>query len=142
MKKVGVLFLGIISLSILVGCGNTKTLTCTQTSEEGLEGKVVIKFKDEKIVSGEQTMKMILPEGSEEYFDTLKEALNSSTESLKDIEGIEVNSQDNGKNEAEVSVSFDYDKLNDYAKDELSLSDADSYDELKTNFEDLGFICE
>ncbi len=45
MKKLVVLLISVIVLEILVGCGNTKTLTCTQRTEEGLTSTAVVKLK-------------------------------------------------------------------------------------------------
>lgn len=52
MKKLGVVLVSVMFLVTLVGCGNTKTLTC-KTSEDGLEGIFVTNFKNDELVSGE-----------------------------------------------------------------------------------------
>ncbi len=141
MKKVGILFCGIIGLSVLVGCGNTKTLTCTQTSDEGVEGNFIAEFKDDQLVSGELKAKMTLTEDQEAYFDILKESFESTVETMKTFEGVTVETNDNGKNEIEIVATFDYDQLNDDAKDELNVTTS-SYDEVKKAYEDMDFVCE
>ena len=141
MKKVGVLFCGIISLGILAGCGNTKTLTCTQTSDEGVEGNFIAEFKDDQLVSGEINTRMILTEDQEAYFDILKESYETTVEEMKTLEGVTVEINDNGKNEIGIVATFDYDQLNDEAKTELNIV-ASSYDEVKNAYEDMDFICE
>ena len=141
MKKVGILFCGIISLGVLVGCGNTKTLTCTQTSDEGAEGNFIAEFKDDQLVSGELKAKMTLTEDQEAYFDILKESFESTVETMKTFEGVTVETNDNGKNEIEIVATFDYDQLNDDAKDELNVTTS-SYDEVKKAYEDMDFVCE
>lgn len=142
MKKLGVLFVGVIVLGVLVGCGNTKTLTCTQSTEEGLTGTVVTKFKNDELVSGEQKMKMTLTEDMEPYFEDFKEMLVSSIGSLGDYEGVDVKTNDNGKNEIEIVVTFDADKINDEARSELGFENSTSYDDAKKSLEDEGFVCE
>ncbi len=141
MKKVGILFCGIIGLSVLVGCGNTQTLTCTQTSDEGVEGNFIAEFKDDQLVSGELKAKMTLTEDQEAYFDILKESFESTVETMKTFEGVTVETNDNGKNEIEIVATFDYDQLNDDAKDELNVTTS-SYDEVKKAYEDMDFVCE
>ena len=142
MRKLGVIIVSVMFFVILVGCGNTKTLTCTQSLEEGLESNFVTKFKNDKLVSGEQKMKMTLTEDMEPYFEDFKDMLVSSIDYLDEYEGIEMKTNDNGKNEIEITVTFDADKLNDESKDELGLGTTTSYDDVKKSLEDEGFVCE
>lgn len=87
-------------------------------------------------------MKMTLTEDMEPYFEVLKETLVSSVDSLSDYQGIEIKTNDNGKNEIEVIVSFDADKLNEDSKTELGLEDGTSYEDVKKALEEEGFVCE
>lgn len=142
MKRLGVMLLSFALIGFLTGCGNTKTLTCTQATEEGAEAKMTFKFKNEEIVSGEQMIKMIIPEESNFSLEEIKELLDESVESFKNVEGIEIDVHDNGENEASATVSYDYDKLTDEAKASLGLREATSYEDIKSEFEELEFVCE
>ena len=69
MKKV---FLFSALLLLLTGCGNTKTLTCTASGENGdtkTDSTLVIKVNDDKVSSMKFTVDMIFPE---EYQDQLQ----------------------------------------------------------------------
>lgn len=142
MKRLGVMLLSFALIGFLTGCGNTKTLTCTQATEEGVEAKMIFNFKNEEIVSGEQTIKMTLPEESNFSLEEIKEILDESVESFRNVEGIEINSQDNGENEAEITVSYDYNKLTDDSKAEFGIAEVTSYEDIKSEFEELEFVCE
>ena len=62
MKKV---FLFSALLLLLTGCGDTKTLTCTASGENGdtkTDSTLVIKVNDDKVSSMQFTVDMIFPE--------------------------------------------------------------------------------
>ena len=62
MKKV---FLFSTLLLLLTGCGDTKTLTCTASGENGdtkTDSTLVIKVNDDKVSSMKFTVDMIFPE--------------------------------------------------------------------------------
>lgn len=62
MKKV---FLFSALLLLLTGCGNTKTLTCTASGENGdtkTDSTLVIKVNDDKVSSMKFTVDMIFPD--------------------------------------------------------------------------------
>ena len=62
MKKV---FLFSALLLLLTGCGDTKTLTCTASGENGdtkTDSTLVIKVNDDKVSSMKFTVDMIFPE--------------------------------------------------------------------------------
>lgn len=62
MKKV---FLFSAILLLLTGCGDTKTLTCTASGENGdtkTDSTLVIKVNDDKVSSMKFTVDMIFPE--------------------------------------------------------------------------------
>lgn len=62
MKKI---FLLSALLLLLTGCGNTKTLTCTASGENGdtkTDSTLVIKVNDDKVSSMKFTVDMIFPE--------------------------------------------------------------------------------
>ena len=69
MKKV---FLFSALLLLLTGCGNTKTLTCIASGENGdtkTDSTLVIKVNDDKVSSMKFTVDMIFPE---EYQNQLR----------------------------------------------------------------------
>ena len=62
MKKV---FIFSVLLLLLTGCGDTKTLTCTASGENGdtkTDSTLVIKVNDDKVSSMKFTVDMIFPE--------------------------------------------------------------------------------
>ena len=85
---------------------------------------------------------MTLTENMEPYFESLKDILVSSVDKLKDYEGIEIKSNDNGKNKIEIVVAFDDKKINDKARSELGFENGISYDSVEKSLKEDGFVCE
>lgn len=141
MKK----FICVLSCSlfalILTGCG-TKTLTCTKTStEDGMENKENIKvnFKNDKPLTAEMNMKMVLDEDTKTYADMLYSILESTFEEAEQ-EGLTIDTEKT--NDAiKVKMNIDFNKVE--STDELDFDiDADEdFESVKEDFEEDGYEC-
>ena len=127
---------------MLSGCGE-ETLTC-QKSEKSDAGKMseshTIVFKNDEIKLYNASVTVDLSEKYIDYTDMFMENLESAFDDLKDQDGITYKSnKDNGV--ITISISGNYDKMNQESKDNLGFSDADSYDSVKKEFEENEYTC-
>lgn len=143
MKKV--LLFGLCCTLFLTGCGSKK-LTCTKTeTEEGLKMSTEVKFnfdsKGEAIKKGNFLGKAEVIEEYIKYIDEVKEILEEGYKDIKDVASIEITTKDNT---VTVKGKYDTSKLTEDQKDELYYSDLydfGNYDEVKSEYEEMGYTC-
>lgn len=141
MKKVMSLFVAVLTLILVTGCGSSKTLTCTQT-EDGQEIKVVATTNnDDKITKVK--MEMTMTAETKEELDAGVAILELSKAAFNEKEGIKMDVKKSGL-KATMTVEFDLTKVSKETLEELGF-DEFSADltgaEFKKNSEENGATC-
>lgn len=149
MKKVKLLFLGIIVTLLVTGCTSEKTLTCTNSEEADgikMEQEIVMKFKGNKIDYVKMTVdSKATSEVIKDNWDVFSSTMDSQY-SKKDIDGIKLIATNN-KEDYQYSVTLEVDlkkassdSLKEYSLDGIADEDS-SIDEVKKSAEKDGFTC-
>ncbi len=142
MKKTKLLAIFFIFGLLLTGC-DSKSLSCTK-EEEIDAGKTkevqLINFDNNKIKSYEATMSIALTNEYKDYADTLLESLEEPFKDFNEEDGIEYKTKVDGNN-ISVTVSGDYNKMSDDAKQSLGIADNASFDAVKESLENDGYSC-
>lgn len=142
MKKTKLLAMFFIFGLLLTGC-DSKSLNCTK-EEEIDAGKTkevqLINFDNNKIKSYEATMSIALTNEYKDYADTLLESLEEPFKDFNEEDGIEYKTKVDGNN-ISVTVSGDYNKMSDDAKQSLGIADNASFDAVKESLENDGYSC-
>lgn len=159
MKKNVYLVVSILFMILLIsGCtkqNETKTLSCTLIEEENsittttvfkadFINNVVTKINTNKSL----TLGDIYKNAStyNEIMDNLKLSIDSQYESLKNLSGVTyLSEQNNETSSVSANIDADLQNLDDNAKSILNISGAlenEDYDEAKSYFESVGYICE
>lgn len=143
MKKFLVLCVSVLAVGGVTGCGS-KTLTCTQTEEQGsmkMEQTVVAKFTNDKATKVDMTMEMVLDDEYKEFLSTFEKQLSSEFEKLEGKDGVSIKTTTKD-NSIKVDLSADLKKISDETKEELDFSDElGTYEETKKEFESQGYTC-
>ena len=148
VKKFKLLLLAIVGVFVLTGCGG-KTLTCTMSeSESGMEmkGKIVAKFKDDKVTNLKMTMDAKATNDEVKKSWSMMSSLLKSQYSDKKADGVKVTSKvDDKKYTFSFSVEIDTkkaskDALKEYGIDSLD-AEKSGYDDAKKSLEKSGFKC-
>lgn len=151
MKKLTLLVIMTFYLIILTGCGNTKTLTCTQEEDSvndkidktGLQVKLVFNKDGEDISKYIQTAYINYNKTiSDEDFDLEYNDANSACDEYKNYTGVTCKAIKNGK-KISLVIEVDVKKANDETKTAFYLNELDekNYDDMKKNAEESGYTC-
>ncbi len=138
-RKFIVLTALLVTVVTLTGCGNTKTLTCTNDTNATREAKIVYSKDEVK----KMTIKQFLGEGStkEEVEEAKKTYEEQLEKNKKDGMTVKVIVEDM---KLFLSMEVEIDKLDEETKKSYleSVAGADqSYDATKKSLEDEGYIC-
>ncbi len=148
MKKIVMLVITAICISLLSGCGDSgKKLVCSYNiSEDGTNRmEYVLNFdsKGEKIKAYTQSAIAIYDDGtSDEEFDSEYEEASKSCDNYQDMKGVKCTSS-KGKKEIRVDLKVTMAELDATGKESLSTAEIEdlSYDEFKTFMESASFSC-
>ena len=138
MKRIGLIGICFGMVLLLTGCGN-KSLQCT-SAEDNEEQVYTLNFDSKEMLeSGTFLYRYVLNEDEIPYFDTIVETIES-TYTSENFEGLDIQVSDNGKDTIEVQMNFTADQMSEITGSELD--DSATYDYIKEDLEDSGFICE
>lgn len=138
MKRIGLIGVCFGMVLLLTGCGN-KSLQCT-SAEDNEEQVYTLNFDSKEMLeSGTFLYRYVLNEDEIPYFDTIVETIES-TYTSENFEGLDIQVSDNGKDTIEVQMNFTADQMSEITGSELD--DSATYDYIKEDLEDSGFICE
>ena len=133
-----------ISLLLLTGCGNTKTLVCTQTQDENgmsMTTEMNVTFKNDEASEFTMTADMEVEDTYKDYMDQFKSIMEESFSSFKE-NGIDV-TIDSKDTTVTATISANFDEMTEDEKEEIGFTSSDnSYDSVKQSLEDSGFTCE
>lgn len=132
-----------VSLVTLSGCGNTQTLTCTQTQEDDgttATQEMVVEFQNNEASKFTMTMNMVAENASAEDLKTAEGILESTFSAFEENGmDVDVSSDDTS---VTAKVSADFTKMTDEEKDEVGFTGSDNtYETIKENFESEGYTC-
>lgn len=132
-----------ISLVTLSGCGNTQTLTCTQTQEDSeitTTQEMIVEFQNNEASKFTITFNMVAENASAEDLKTAEDLVESTFSSFEES-GMEVDvSSDDTSVTAKISADFS--KMTDEEKDEVGFTGSDStYETIKETLESEGYTC-
>ena len=139
MKRIGLIGVCFGMILLLTGCG-TKKLECSM-SQESMGYQINLTFDSEDMLDTgvmRQTFKL-----AEDEEDTLEEGvqyLKERFENNDEFEGFEIQVTDNGKNEVYVDIAFDASEVSDIMGEELD--ESATYDSIREELEDSGYVCE
>lgn len=140
MKRIG-LCLGCFGMILLltVGCGSGRSLECS-ASQEGATQTYHLSFgSDDILKSGTFNYRLTLDEDQQEYFEEIVTEIEKEFDP-SEFEGIDVKLTNNGKDVIEVNLGFDAQELSEVLGEELD--DSVTYDYIKDDLENSGFVCE
>lgn len=121
MKKVYGLFLAILSLTVITGCGSKKNeITCTSTQDDQKVVATVKTDKDDKITNVKMSTSM--KASSKEELDSTYKLLNSSLDEMNKNEGAKVSLSKKDLT-LTMTVQVDLTKISDDVKSSLGLGD-------------------
>ncbi len=133
-----------ISLLLLTGCGNTKTLVCTQTQDENgmsMTTEMNVTFKNDEASEFTMTADMEVEDTYKDYMDQFKSIMEESFSSFKE-NGMDV-TIDSKDTTVTATISANFDEMTEDEKEEIGFTSSDnSYDSVKQSLEDSGFTCE
>lgn len=121
MKKVCGLFLAILCLTVVTGCGSSKNeITCT-TKQDGQKVVVTVKTdKDDKITSLKMSNSMEAP--SKEELDSTYKLLNATLDEINKNEGTKVSLSKKGLT-LTMTAQVDLTKISDDVRSSLGIGD-------------------
>ena len=133
-----------ISLLLLTGCGNTKTLVCTQTQDENgmsMTTEMNVTFKNDEASEFTMTADMEVEDTYKDYMDQFKSIMEESFSSFKE-NGMDV-TIDSKDTTVTATISANFNEMTEDEKEEIGFTSSDnSYDSVKQSLEDSGFTCE
>lgn len=141
MKKVCSLFLAVLSLVIITGCGSSakNEITCTQKEDDDKVSVTVRTDKDDKIVSVKMSVEMKAPSKSE--LDSTYEIMKASSKEKNKVDGVKYNVSKKDLNLI-IDTEVDFNKVSDEIKSELNIENFETTGaEFKKNAEADGAIC-
>ena len=140
MKKITLLFVALVSILVIAGCGNSneRTLTCTSTTSGNnmeVEGKTIYTFKNDKLVNAvwNATIKNITVDNLDSLWPTFKAQLESQNVEIN-AEGIKRETTADDKNHAfNVKMEVNFEKISNklISENNLDMYKDKTYDELK-----------
>ena len=145
MKKYLGIGLVVVTVGFLTGCGASNSLKCTQTLSESddmtMKQTVNFNFKGDNISTMEVVQTIQVSDEYKSYLSEFEEELASELADMDELKGISYNSKTKG-NTITMTISADFAKMDDEAKEELDLVDADANrDAVKKVFEEQGYTC-
>ncbi len=130
----------VVTLATLTGCGNTKTLTCTQENNEGdfpNKQEIVYKFKDNEIVSSTQTTTITIEGENAQYKEAYKNSAQRAVEDYKK-DGMSAKLEESN-NTISVKVEMEPDKLSE--SDYILYKMDENYESMKAILTNEGYTC-
>ena len=148
MKKISVLLMSAIVISLLSGCGDSgKKLTCSYdiTDDGSSKMEIVLNFdkKGEKTKSyTESVIRAYTDETSDEDFSKEYEAATKSCDNYKEIKGVKCDASKDKKT-IRLELKVNMSELDDKGKELLNtaLMDETSYDDMKSLMESSNYTC-
>ena len=145
MKKYVSIFLTIITITLLTGCGSkTKTLTCTkEETATGMNIKqtVNVNFKKSDVAQLKILETITVEEAYTTYIEELKDVFESQFANYNDKKGISMNTELKDRN-IEISIVADFKEMDDAAKASLDIVNTKAnYDDMKKTFENQSYTC-
>lgn len=148
MKRVSMLVMSAICISLLSGCGETgKKLTCNYNIEEDGSNRMeyVLNFdkKGEKLTSYTQSaIRSFEEETSEEDFTSEYEEASKTCDNYKDMKGVKCDATKEKKS-YRVELKVNLKEIEDAGKETLSTSLLENmtYEDLKARMESSMFEC-
>lgn len=142
MKKI---FLLIVSLLLLVGCGkdsNTKELVCTidNKNDTVISQKVIASFNEEKLENLEMTVSTKIPDKSMASLYT-KSLQESAEKDYQGTDSVSVNTKVDG-DIVSLITNINYKTFSENDEKVISIEKEATYDDLKTRFEKIGYACQ
>ena len=132
-----------VSLVTLSGCGNTQTLTCTQSQEDDgttATQEMVVEFQNNEASKFTMTINMKAENANAEDLKTAESILKSTFSTFEESGmDVDVSSDDTA---VTAKVSADFTKMTDEEKDEVGFTGSDNtYETIKENLESEGYTC-
>ncbi len=142
MKKIILL---IISLLLVVGCGkdSTKELVCNKPHNETdtiVKQQVIATYNEDKLENIEMTVSTRIPSESlaTTYMNTLKE---SEMANYKGTDSVSVDTKAEG-DIVSVITNINYRTFTEKDASIIAIGKDAKYEDLKTRFEKIGYVCE
>ena len=132
-----------VSLVTLSGCGNTQTLTCTQTQEDDgttATQEMVVEFQNNEASKFTMTINMKAENANAEDLKTAEDMLKLSFSAFEENGiNVDVSSDDTS---VTAKVSADFSQMTDEEKEQIGFTGSDnSYETIKESFESEGYTC-
>ena len=143
MKKFVIALSAVIALSLVTGCGKSKTLKCKMSEKEtgySMVGTETIVFNGSKVEDYSADFVMELDETYLTYKDKFVELFEKQMSSYKEIEGVtlETKKTDNG---VKITMKADVQDMTDAGLSKLNLKKKASYSATKKDREKSGYEC-
>lgn len=145
MKKYIGIFLTVITITLLTGCGSkTRTLTCTK--EETATGMnitqtVNVDFKENDVTQLKILEVITVEEAYLTYIEELKSVFESQFANYNDKKGISMNTALKNRN-IEISIIADFKEMDESSKASLDIINTKAnYDDMKKAFENMSYAC-
>ena len=143
MKKIIYSFIALVSILIVTGCGNEKTLTCTLSSkgtDSDIEEKVVFTFKNDKLYKYvlDMTLKNIKIDNLNKVWPSIKKQFNDMNEEINVAGFKRTGTVDEIKHELSTKMEVNYEQISDktISENNLAVYKDKTYKELKKYFEE------
>lgn len=140
------LFFGFVicGLFLITGC-SSKNLNCTResdySSEMSMKQVLTIKFKGEHVSYLDMKMNVLLSDSYIDFKDSLIESIESEFSNFNGKRGVSYSTSDNVEG-FDFRVKINFDKLDDNSKKDIDIVNYEkSYDSIKSELEESGYIC-
>jgi len=142
MKKILLL---IVSLLLLVGCGKeetTKELVCVINNKDQTvtTQQVIATFNEEKLENLEMTVSTKIPDENMASLYT-KSLQESAEKSYEGTDSVSVNTKVEGEI-VSLITNINYKTFSENDEKVISIAKESTFDDLKTRFEKMGYVCE
>ena len=137
MKRIGLIGVSVGMVLLLTGCGQ-KSLDCSM-EENNMKYNYMLNFDSKDLLkSGTFNLDIKLEDEQKEYLDEIVSEMEKQYDS-SEFEGVDISVTDNGEDTVNVKMNFTSDEISAITGEELS--DEDTYESIKKDLEDGGYVC-
>ncbi len=131
-------------LFFITGC-SSKNLSCTSdkdySSDMNIHQVLNIKFKNDHVSNLDMSMDVVLGESYLDSKDSLIENIEDEFKDLSESKGVTYSIHDNVDG-FDFNLKINFNKMDDISKEKVNLINYEkSYDSIKSELEDAGYIC-
>ena len=131
-------------LFFITGC-SSKNLSCTRdrdyNSDINIHNALNVKFKNDHVSKLDFGINVVLGESYPDSKDSLIENIKDEFKELSDSKGVTYSIHDNADG-FDFNLKINFNKLDDTSKKKVDIINYEkSYDSIKSELEDVGYIC-